>query len=64
MFLPPVANLPEPRIRLRDGSLAETSQICDELLLVFGPQVVEAVVTEDRREGQNQLANGRSWLNV
>ena len=46
MFLPAVPNFPQPCVRLRDGAIAESGQIGDELFLIFRPQVVEPVVAE------------------
>ncbi len=56
MFLPAVADLPQACIRLGDGAVAESGEVGDELFLIFGPQIVEAVVGEDRGQREDQFA--------
>ena len=80
MFLPAVADLPQACIRLGDGAVAESGEVGDELFLIFGPQIVETIVGEDRGQCEDQFAvnivldmfggliviahRGRSWLSV
>ena len=51
MFLPSVADLPEPGIRLADAANAQLRQMGQERVEIFVAQIAIPFVEEDRRKG-------------
>ncbi len=56
MLLPAIPNLPWSCIRLRDASFTEADQIGDQRFMIFGSQINEPVIEEDRSQRKNHLA--------
>ena len=58
MFLPAVADLPEPGVRLADAADAQLRQMGQERVEIFAAQIAIPFVEEDLCKGQNHFSIG------